>query len=121
MIGVGANFSNHPSFGANQGMNMGSSMPMGKPNQQNASGMDSGMNMGNQMSMPPASGKSNQQFDYQFIKSMITHHQGAIDMAKSALTNSQHPEIRQAAQKIINDQTTEIDQMKNWRMQWYGE
>ena len=66
-------------------------------------------------------GKADKQYDHRFIDAMIMHHQGAIDMAKNALANSQRPEIRQASQKIISDQNKEIEQMKAWRKQWYGE
>ncbi len=58
------------------------------------------------------------EFDLMFIDMMIPHHQGAIDMAKIALTNAKHQEIKDMAQMIITSQQTEIDQMQQWRMQW---
>lgn len=46
----------------------------------------------------------------QFLKSMISHHSGAILMCKNAPIND--PEIEQLCQKIIPAQQSEIDQMK---------
>lgn len=60
-------------------------------------------------------------YDHGFINMMIPHHQDAIDEAKSALQNAQHPELKQLAQNIIKSQQAEIDQMTQWRKQWYGE
>lgn len=59
-------------------------------------------------------------YDLQFIDTMTHHHQGAIDMAKMALTKSQNAELKTFAQKIIDDQNKEIAQMKDWREKWYA-
>lgn len=48
--------------------------------------------------------------DKQFLKSMIPHHASALLMAEEA--DLSDPEIRQLAQKIIESQQEEIDQMK---------
>jgi uncharacterized protein (DUF305 family) len=45
---------------------------------------------------------------------MIPHHQGAIDMAKSILLNTQDPEVRNLAQGIITEQANEIRLMQGW-------
>lgn len=58
-------------------------------------------------------------FDLAFIDAMIPHHQSAIDAGKLALQQATHPEIKQLAQKIIDAQQKEIDQMKAWRTAWY--
>jgi uncharacterized protein (DUF305 family) len=63
--------------------------------------------------------KSGDEFDRAFITEMIAHHQGAIDMANLALTNANHQEIKDMAKAIINAQSTEISQMKNWQQQWF--
>lgn len=59
--------------------------------------------------------------DAHFIEQMIPHHEDAITMAKLALTKAQHPEIKQLAQAIIDSQSKEIDQMKAWYKDWYGQ
>jgi len=46
----------------------------------------------------------------QFLKSMISHHSGAILMCKNAPVDDL--EIKQLCQKIIPSQQSEIDQMK---------
>lgn len=60
-------------------------------------------------------------YDHGFISMMIPHHQQAIDEANMALREAQHPELKQMARDIINSQQAEIEQMKKWRKQWYGE
>ena len=59
-------------------------------------------------------------YDLQFLDTMTHHHQGAIDMAKMALTKSNNAELKTFAQKIIDDQNKEIAQMKDWREKWYA-
>ena len=49
-----------------------------------------------------------------FLRQMIPHHQGAIDMAKVELAHGKDPEIRKMAEKIIADQEKEIAEMKAW-------
>ncbi len=66
-------------------------------------------------------GAADAQFDLRFINAMIPHHQGAVVMAKDALSKSQRPEIKKLAQDIITSQQKEIDQMQQWRQQWYGQ
>ncbi len=64
-------------------------------------------------------GAADANFDLRFINAMIPHHQGAVTMAQNALSKSKRPEIKQLAQKIINAQDAEINQMKQWRKAWY--
>jgi len=63
-------------------------------------------------------GKTGDAFDQAFLEGMIPHHQGAIDMAKLALTNAKHQEIRDMATAIISAQQREIDQMNAWMKAW---
>lgn len=66
-------------------------------------------------------GVKDDRFDLRFINAMIPHHEGAIDMAKQALEKSNRPEIKTLAQNIITSQQKEIDQMLQWRKDWYGQ
>lgn len=59
------------------------------------------------------------EFDIAFLSQMITHHQGAVDMAKEALKVSRRPETKAEAQMVIDGQTREIDQMTAWLQDWY--
>lgn len=52
--------------------------------------------------------------DVDFIKGMIPHHQGAIDMAEIALQKSTDPFVRKLAEDIIAAQKSEIAAMQNW-------
>ena len=52
--------------------------------------------------------------DVDFTKSMIPHHQGAIDMAKVLLAFGKNPELRKLAEDIIKTQEQEIAWMKEW-------
>ncbi|MGI0485202.1 DUF305 domain-containing protein [Pantanalinema rosaneae CENA516] len=74
----------------------------------------------NSMMMKMDLGAADGEFDLRFMNAMIPHHEGAIAMAKDALTKAQHPELKQLANDIIASQQAEIDQMKQWRKTWYG-
>jgi uncharacterized protein (DUF305 family) len=59
-------------------------------------------------------------FDQRFIEAMISHHQGAIEMAEIALEQAEHEEIRTLAEAVISAQTAENEQMQGWLASWYG-
>lgn len=59
-----------------------------------------------------------QDYDRNFIANMIVHHQGAVDMAKSALTNAKHQELKNLANDIISAQEEEIAEMRSWQKAW---
>jgi uncharacterized protein (DUF305 family) len=60
-------------------------------------------------------------FDRAFIDAMVPHHQAAIDMANDAKdTGLSDPELLKIADDIIATQQAEIDQMLEWREQWFG-
>jgi uncharacterized protein (DUF305 family) len=61
-----------------------------------------------------------QPYDLQFLDTMIAHHEGAVEMAKSAEVKTQNPEMKSFAAKIIADQQREISEMKRWREQWHA-
>jgi uncharacterized protein (DUF305 family) len=77
--------------------------------------------MRSSMMMNEDLGAADDQFDLRFINAMIPHHQGAIEMAQQALEKSDRPEIQELAQTIIDSQQQEIDQMQQWRNDWYGQ
>jgi uncharacterized protein (DUF305 family) len=52
--------------------------------------------------------------DVAFACAMIPHHQGAINMAQVELEHGDDDEMKQLAEKIIEDQTREIEQLTNW-------
>jgi len=52
--------------------------------------------------------------DVDFVKGMIPHHAGAIDMAKVEIAFGKDPELKKLAEAIIKAQETEIAQMQEW-------
>ncbi len=52
--------------------------------------------------------------DVDFIRGMIPHHQGAIDMAEIALQKSTDPFVRKLATDIVAAQKSEIAAMQDW-------
>lgn len=52
--------------------------------------------------------------DVDFARSMVPHHQGAIDMARVLLQYGKDPELRKLAQDIIATQGKEIAFLQEW-------
>jgi uncharacterized protein (DUF305 family) len=52
------------------------------------------------------------EFDKLWLESMISHHQGAIEMAKAEIANGDNVDAKALANKIVAAQEAEIGQMK---------
>ena len=52
--------------------------------------------------------------DVDFVRGMIPHHQGAVDMAKTVIAFGKDPQVRKLAEEIIKAQETEIALMQEW-------
>ncbi|MFY9227821.1 MAG: DUF305 domain-containing protein [Candidatus Microsaccharimonas sp.] len=61
---------------------------------------------------------SGEMYDRTFIANMVIHHQGAVDMARMALTNAKHQELKDMANDIISAQEKEIAEMSSWYKEW---
>ncbi|MBE9140437.1 DUF305 domain-containing protein [Nodosilinea sp. LEGE 07088] len=66
-------------------------------------------------------GGADDDFDRRFLDAMIPHHEGAVVMAKDLKGKSRRPELLALADEIMASQQAEIDQMKQWRQDWYGQ
>jgi uncharacterized protein (DUF305 family) len=53
--------------------------------------------------------------DVDFVKNMIAHHQGAIDMAKVELAFGKDPDVKKVAEDVIKAQEEEIAWLKDWQ------
>lgn len=52
------------------------------------------------------------EFDDMFLTMMIEHHEGALTMAQTEVSAGSNPEAKSLAQKVIQDQTAEIAEMR---------
>jgi uncharacterized protein (DUF305 family) len=59
-------------------------------------------------------------FDRAFIDAMIPHHDDAIRMAEQQLKHGEDAELKRISRAIIDTQSREIAQLRQWRARWYG-
>jgi len=58
--------------------------------------------------------------DRHFIDAMVPHHQGAVEMARVALENAEHQEIKELSRNIISTQQAEIEELKAVKKEEFG-
>lgn len=61
------------------------------------------------------------EFEIEFMEEMIEHHADAIRESTDCLLKAYHKELRDLCQNIITAQAAEINTMRTWLCQWYGE
>jgi uncharacterized protein (DUF305 family) len=88
---------------------------MGEHGMMQGGTMHMGM-MGNETDMTRLETASD--FDKAFIEEMIPHHQMAVMMASMLKSQTQRPEMKELADDIINAQTKEIEEMRQWYQDW---
>ncbi|AZN71483.1 DUF305 domain-containing protein [Georhizobium profundi] len=96
--------------GETPGMGMGMGMEMESMTEAQRA------NMERMMETMPAmhQGMMNEDPDIAFACGMIAHHRGAIDMAEVQLEFGEDETMQALAEKIINDQKREIEEMTQW-------
>ena len=95
-----------------------SSHGMGMPMNSDRNPMEMGMMEHHIMGMDLDTLKNAPDFDKAFIEQMIPHHKMAVMMAAMIL-DSNRPEMRELAKNIIQTQSAEIEQMREWKQNWY--
>ena len=98
----------------------GKEVPEGN-NVMNQHGMSAGGSthmgmMGNETDMTRLENAAD--FDKAFIEEMIPHHQMAVMMANMLKGGTQRSEMKQLVDDIVSAQTTEINQMRQWYIDW---
>lgn len=76
-------------------------------------GMDMGGGMMSEDDMAALDAATGVEATRLFLNGMIAHHQGAVTMAQSVLTDGQNPDVAALAQQIIDGQTAEITTMQD--------
>ena len=66
------------------------------------------------MNGPMMQGVQDSDPDVAFVKSMIPHHQGAIEMAKVALQHGKDEQTKKWANDIVHEQQREMAEMQEW-------
>ena len=90
-------------------------------NQGQGTGSDMGQGMGQgmmNMKMDINALKTAEDFDKEFVRQMIPHHQMAVMMAQMVSKRAAHPAIRNLARSIIKSQNAEIAKMQGWQQAW---
>jgi uncharacterized protein (DUF305 family) len=89
----------------------------GKPEAINMSfpGMSDGMK---EMDLKKLGSLRGNEFDLEFIRQMIPHHLGAVEMAKSIKSNDSYAELKELAEDMITTQESEVKQMREWLAKW---
>ena len=90
----------------------GQPLPSGSPGMGHGphAGMPGMMTDQEMRDLMAASGKD---FDRMFLRMMIRHHQGAIEMATTEQQRGQNQQAKQLAEKIAADQAAEVKQMRD--------
>src|SRR6478735_5506349 len=107
---AGLSFSALPASAEDKPMDMDMSMPMGDHSPSSHAFSEANNKMHKDM-MIEYSGDA----DIDFVRGMIAHHQGAIDMAKVELQYGKDPQLHKLARDIIAAQRKEITFMKFWQ------
>lgn len=65
-------------------------------------------------------GKTGEEYEEVFLKSMIVQHLGAIEMAEGLLEETDRPELEEMAQNMIEMRRRESEDMRAWMEKWFN-
>ncbi len=66
-------------------------------------------------------GRADRTFDLRYINAMISHHRAAMLLAEQLYLNTDRVEMKNLAQNILNDEPKLIDELYQWKKDWYGD
>ena len=103
--------------GMDHGKSGGKTAHKGKSTGKGMASMDHGeMGSGNMSAMSRKMVMPNGKYsDAAFADAMVSHHEGAVEMAQVALKNAEHAKTRRLAQNIIDSQRAEIKKLNGIR------
>ena len=61
---------------------------------------------------PPGAPADSTSADAGFVRAMVPHHEIAVEMARFALRQAEHPELEQLARDIVRTQRAEIEELE---------
>ena len=80
-----------------------------------------GMMQGMDNAMADLEALQGEEFEVAYANQVIAHHQGALDMAQPVVDRAPNQEVRDAAARIIEDQTREINDLTAFLRDTYGQ
>ncbi|MGH3689444.1 MAG: DUF305 domain-containing protein [Microbacterium sp.] len=83
------------------------------PEDVDTGGMDHGDGMMSEDDLAALQAADGPEASRLFLEQMIVHHEGAVEMAQAQVDDGSNPDAVELAQKIIDDQSDEIQEMKN--------
>lgn len=66
-------------------------------------------------------GLKGEAYEEMFLRGMVVHHLGAIEMAEELLEQTERPELVKLANDIIDSQSNEVEMMKGWLQEWFNQ
>lgn len=60
------------------------------------------------------------EYDLQFIDTIMQHHEVAVQMGQMAIAEASDPKLKEFGRKVAEDQAKDIERLRSWREQWYG-
>ena len=87
-------------------------LPSPDPSMGGMDGMDHGDGMMSEEDMAALESATGVEATRLFLQGMIEHHNGAIKMAETELSNGQNPDALELAQQVIDGQSAEVTTMQ---------